>query len=197
MLIMFYWFSLVTRSWNNQYSAGITQYHHSAVQNQMTISAYFTSEKILPSGFVRQHCYLTDRQVFHGIMPSSRVHKIPARDAFQVTPACSPTTARHSHTVHRSAQSTHYNPRVDIFSLHLCGCAAHARSSQQTRDIEPMLGQCWAAVYMAGHHWSSIGSMPRVCWEPRHFPLRHTVTSLLFPSDPISQQTRDADPMFI
>ena len=39
--------------------------------------------------------------------------------------------------------------------------------SQQTRDIDPMLDQCWATVYEAGRlqHWSNIGSMSRVCQE--------------------------------
>ena len=110
----------------------------------MTLSAYFTSEKILPSGFVRQHCYLTDRQVFHGIMSSSRVHKIPARDAFQVTPACSPTSGHWPSFPHCPPVSPEHplQPPSGYFltsSLWMC------RSREEPNKHET-LNQCWVNV---------------------------------------------------
>ena len=46
-----------------------------------------------------------------------------------------------------------------------CGVINQRIRSQQTRDIHPMLVQCWASVAGGKPTLSNIGSTPRVCWD--------------------------------
>ena len=61
------------------------------------------------------------------------------------------------------------NPEMWMYDPALACAAPCPRISsveaQATRDIEPMLGQCWADIEDRGQHWPNIGLMSRFSWR--------------------------------
>ena len=70
-------------------------------------------------------------------------------------------------------------------------------ASQQTRDIVPMLVQCWFAVYDTAQRWTNNGTMYRVCWAwwAFHACLFHTWGRWMSYAISASRQTQHIEAM--